>query len=116
MCHFAPDAPILHTCATLTNSSAIKVILANRVDVGAKDGYGATAVLWAALSNNVEGIKFLVAASCDPTERNMIGYTPYIMASAAGYREAMRELLQGASRQDMDVAMARVARQGLCQA
>ena len=111
MCQFAPDTPMLHICATL-NNSAIKVLHANRADVGAKDGHGATALLWAALSNNVKGIKFLVAASCDPTERNVIGYALFIMASAAGYLEAMRELLQGTPRQDMDAALHAAMRHG----
>ena len=53
----------------------------------------------------MKGIKFLVAASCDPTKRNVIGYALLIMASAAGYLEAMRELLQGTPRQDMDAAL-----------
>ena len=112
MCHFAPDTPILHISASLTNNGAIKVLLANRADVDAKDGYGATALLWAALSNNVEGIKSLVAASCDPTERNMIGYTPFIMASAAGSLQAMGELLKGTPREDMDLALHAAMRHG----
>ena len=102
---FAPHTPLLHICSFLTNNDAIKVLLSNRADVNAKDGYGATALLWTAISNNVEGLKLLISAGCDPKQANFLGYCPFIMASAAGSVETMRELLQVSPRQEVDRAL-----------
>ena len=51
---FGQDTPLLHMCAFLTNNEALRVLISSRADVAARDGFGATALVWAAFSNNVE--------------------------------------------------------------
>ena len=70
-----------------------KVLISNRADVLARDGYGASALPWAAFSDNVEGIRVLIAAGCDPTQADMLGYYPFTLASSAGSVASMKELL-----------------------
>ena len=68
------NCPLLHVCSYLSHNEAIRFLINHGADVKAKDGYGATALPWAAFSDNVEGIRVLIAAGCDPKEADMLGY------------------------------------------
>ena len=78
------------------------MLLNCRADVHAKDGFSATALQWAAFSNNVEGVKVLCAAGCDPTAVNVIGHSPFTVAGAAGNVDVMKSLLPHTTKQELD--------------
>ncbi|CAE7630980.1 Ankk1, partial [Symbiodinium pilosum] len=109
---FGQDTPLLHMCAFLTNNEALRVLISSRADVAARDGFGATALVWAAFSNNVEGIKALWAAGCDPAAVNMLGYSPFRVASAVGRVDAMNELLPHTSKEEINLALHAAMLQG----
>lgn len=101
----APQTPLLHICAALSHNEAVQVLLAARADIGSTDGFGSTALLWAAAVNNVEGIEILSQAGCDFKSPNMVGYSPFVAASVIGCIEAMTKLLPHASRQELNLAL-----------
>ncbi|CAE7678059.1 ANKHD1, partial [Symbiodinium sp. CCMP2456] len=101
----APQTPLLHICAALSHNEALQVLLAARADIGSTDGFGSTALLWAAAVNNVEGIEILSQAGCDFKSPNMVGYSPFVAASVVGCIEAMTKLLPHASQHELNLAL-----------
>ncbi|CAE7892687.1 Invs, partial [Symbiodinium sp. KB8] len=65
------------------------------------DGYGATALHWAAVADNAEGIQILCDAGLGCHVPNMLGYSPFAMACAGGGVEAIQELIAYASREEL---------------
>ncbi|CAE7940836.1 unnamed protein product, partial [Symbiodinium necroappetens] len=63
----------LHLCALFCNNDAMKILISGRGDVLARDRRVATPLHWANVSNNVEGIKTLLAATADPTLLDRVG-------------------------------------------
>mmetsp|Transcript_63060 Transcript_63060/g.148088 ORF Transcript_63060/g.148088 Transcript_63060/m.148088 type:complete len:620 (+) Transcript_63060:68-1927(+) len=109
---FGKETPLLHMCAFLRNNEGLRILLKHNADVTSKDGFGATALHWAAFSNNVDGLQELLAADADPREPNMLNYSPFCVASAAGCLDAMRALLRYATRDEVDFALHAAMLQG----
>ena len=109
---FGQETPVVHMCAFLMNNEGLRVLISSNPDLAARDGFGATAHHWAAFSNNVEGIKALCAAGCDPTAANMLGYSPFRVASAVGCVDAMKELVPHTSKEEIDLALHAAMLQG----
>lgn len=103
--HFAPKTPLLHICAALSHHEALDVLIAAGAEVGAVDGYGATALTWAAASNSVQCIEVLSAAGAELTAVNMLGYSPFLAASAFGALPAMKKLMPTTTQQEIDMAL-----------
>ncbi|CAE7472805.1 Invs [Symbiodinium microadriaticum] len=108
LCQFAAQTSALHMCAFLKRNESLR---------NHADGYGATALHWAAVADNAEGLIVLVVASdmglrirgiqilCDAGlgchVPNMLGYSPFAMACAGGGVEAIQELIAYASREEL---------------
>ncbi|CAE7632747.1 unnamed protein product, partial [Symbiodinium sp. CCMP2456] len=113
-CQFAAKTPCLAICAFLKHNHALRVLLASNADLNAKDGYGATALHWAAAGNNAEGIQILRKAGCDRAIQvpNMLGYSPFAMACAGGGLEAIKELMSAVSQKELTCGLHAALLQG----
>ncbi|CAE7740635.1 unnamed protein product [Symbiodinium sp. CCMP2592] len=113
-CQFAAKTPCLVICAFLKHNHALRMLLAFNADLTAKDGYGATALHWAAAGNNAEGIQILRRAGCDCAVQvpNMLGYSPFAMACAGGGLEAIKELLSAVSQKELTCGLHAALLQG----
>ena len=74
---------------------AVRLLLAEGVDVNAVQGDGNTALHWAAYRRNAELVRLLVDARADTAAKTRIGdMTPLFMAAKVGDAEIMELLLQ----------------------
>jgi len=103
--HFAKGTRILHICAFLRNNEAVRLLIEQRASLEAKDGWEASPMHWACLAGNVEAIRTLDAAGSLLSERNMLGYTPFVLACQSLSVAALRELLPHSSQEDRDLAL-----------
>ena len=74
---------------------AVKEQLANGVDINAEDSeFGVTALSWAALLDNTEIAKFLIAKGADINAKSRDGSTPLHSAAFLGHTEIAELLIQ----------------------
>ena len=83
----------LHKAAILNQPRRAQRLLADAVDVNAKDAIGWTPLQWAATWGNDHIAKLLLANGADVNAKDSIGMTPLDCALANGHAE-MRELLR----------------------
>jgi uncharacterized protein len=88
------DAP-LATAAMNRDLTAVRALLAKKVDVNATGSDGTTALEWVVRIDDVDTAKLLIAAGADVKKANRLGVTPIALASANG-NAAMISLLLGA--------------------
>lgn len=89
------NTSVLSICAFLKHNEAMKVLLAARADVGAKDSYGGTAMHRASSGNNQEGIQILLAHGASATVPAMTGHLPFLFTihGGTGGMAVLKELL-----------------------
>ena len=69
------------------------VLYATPPELGLRDGYGNTALHWAARENDAGRVRRFMALGASPRERDHAGWTPLHEAAAAGAEEAVASLL-----------------------
>jgi len=105
--HFSAGTRIVHMCALLRHNDALRLLIGARADLQAKDGWQASAIHWAALAGNAEGIQILRSAGCSPTDANLLGYLPFTLASMSTSNTVatMQELLEDTPASEIDLTM-----------
>ena len=73
--------------------AAVRALLADAVDVNARQPDGATALHWAMHREHVEIAGLLIGAGADVDAANDLGVTPLLMASARGHGALVERLL-----------------------
>jgi ankyrin repeat protein len=68
-------------------------LLAEGVEIDAKNEYGNTALMIAAIKGHLEIVKGLIAGGADVNERNRAGSTTLILAAKKGHLEIVKALL-----------------------
>ena len=89
----APVAPPLISAVRAVDLAAVRTLLAEAVDVDARQPDGATALHWAMHREHVEMADLLIRAGADVGVANDLGVTPLLMASARGHGELVERLL-----------------------
>ena len=77
------------------DGDAVRVLLADGIDVNTARADGATALVWAAHWNDVETADALLGAGADPNAANDLGVTPLMLASTNGSAAMVERLLAG---------------------
>ncbi|CAE7340069.1 Ankrd17 [Symbiodinium microadriaticum] len=105
--HFNAGTRIVHMCAHLRHNDALRLLIGARADLQTKDGWEASAIHWAALAGNAEGIQILRSAGCSPTDANLLGYLPFTLAamSPSNTVATMQELLQDTPSSEIDLTI-----------
>lgn len=96
-------APPLIDAARRGGPQAVRALIEQKTDVNAKDGDGATALLWASYQDDLESVRLLIAAGADVNASNDLGATPLWAASQNGSVAIVRELL--AAKADPNAAL-----------
>ena len=89
----APAASPLIAAVRAVNVAGVRALLADAVDVDARQPDGATPLHWAMHREHVEIADLLVGAGADVDAVNDLGVTPLLMASARGHGELVERLL-----------------------
>ena len=88
-----PTGPPLIVAVRAVDVAAVRALLAEAVDVNARQPDGATALHWAMHREHVEIADLLIGAGADVDTANDLGVTPLLMASARGHGELVERLL-----------------------
>lgn len=83
----------LHTAAERNDVIAIVKLLSEGVEIDARDGSGATALMLATRGNRIEAAKALVDAGADVNAKDNIEDSPYLYAGARGHIEILKMTL-----------------------
>ena len=89
----APLARPLPAAVRAVDVAAVRALLADAVDVNARQPDGATALHWAMHREHVEIAGLLIGAGADVDAANDLGVTPLLMASARGHGALVERLL-----------------------
>lgn len=81
---------ILHAAAANDDVAAIEKLLAEGVEIDARDASGATALLVATHANKVNAARALIAAGADVNAKDAIKDSPYLYAGARGHLEILK--------------------------
>jgi ankyrin repeat protein len=84
----------LHAAAERNDVAAIKRLLAEGVEIDARNGRGATALLVATHDNRVDAAKVLIEAGADVNAKDLINDSPYLYAGARGHLEILKMTLR----------------------
>lgn len=76
--------------AKKNNLEGVKGLIRDGVDINVADGFGRTALWWAAGEGRVECTTALLDAKADVDEADIYGSTPLHRASAYGHAECVR--------------------------
>src|SRR5262245_54675078 len=87
-----PDATLAEA-AMHRDISAVRSLVAKKVDVNATGPDGTTALQWMIRIDDIETSKLLLAAGADPKKANRLGVTPIALAAANGNTDMLRLLL-----------------------
>ena len=84
----ALDTP-LHEAARNSRIADVKFSLESGADINATDGYGLTALHWAAITGYLDLAKLLInrGANINPREESITDLTPFALAKWLGYEE-----------------------------
>jgi len=83
----------LHAAAANGDTATIKHLLAQGVQIDARDGNGCTALLVATRGNRIAAAKALVEAGADVNAQDNIQDSPYLYAGARGHLEILKMTL-----------------------
>eukprot|EP00439_Symbiodinium_sp_Y106_P007077 s7795_g1.t1 len=90
---FGKNLSVLSIAAAYKSNQVLKTLISARANVNARDSHDGTALHWANISNNPEGVGILCQAGADPTIRCFPGLTPFETACGCSSVEAMKEML-----------------------
>jgi len=91
---FAAGDSLLVDAARRHDATAVRALIAKRVDVNETSRDGSTALLWAAYHADAALTRALIAAGANPNLPNKYGITPLLQASRTGAEEVVRQLLR----------------------
>jgi ankyrin repeat protein len=83
----------LHAAAGQNDVTTVRKLLAEGVEIDARDGNGATALLIATHGNKIEAARALIDAGADVNAKNDIEDSPYLYAGARGHLEILKMTL-----------------------
>ena len=86
------DDPLIEAVKS-TDTAGVRALLAQGVDVNARQGDGATALHWAAHRNDLETTAVLLGAGADANAANELGATPLWLACVSGGGALVERLL-----------------------
>ncbi len=89
----APATSPLISAVRAVDVAAVRALLADAVDVDARQPDGAAALHWAMHREHVEIAGLLIGAGADVDAANDLGVTPLLMASARGHGPLVERLL-----------------------
>eukprot|EP00439_Symbiodinium_sp_Y106_P012605 s7795_g1.t2 len=85
---FGKNLSVLSIAAAYKSNQVLKTLISARANVNARDSHDGTALHWANISNNPEGVGILCQAGADPTIRCFPGLTPFETACGCSSVEA----------------------------
>ena len=91
--------------ACFRSNEVMKTLLAARAAVNARDGRKQTALHWACVSDNAEGVQILVDAGADARCLSIAGASAFQIACSAGALEAIGEMLLRFPTQDLQYSL-----------
>ena len=106
---FAADSSQLFEAVRIRDTEAVRGLLRDGADAGARRGDGATALHWAVLRQDVETTELLLEAGADPGAANDHGVTPLALACTNGDAVLVRRLLQAGAGADAATSMGETA-------
>jgi len=80
----------LHTAAARNNVAQIQQLLAQPIQIDARDASGSTALMIATRANNVDAAQVLIDAGADVNAKDRIQDSPYLYAGARGYLKILK--------------------------
>eukprot|EP00438_Fugacium_kawagutii_P029311 Skav208010 [mRNA] locus=scaffold1203:336371:338146:+ [translate_table: standard] len=86
-------SPVLTVATVYHNTEAVKVVLASRANVNARCVRGATALIWAAGTDNLAAVHILCEAEAHVRMKVLPGISPFRMACSTGSVKAMKEIM-----------------------
>ncbi|KUM25782.1 hypothetical protein AU467_24735 [Mesorhizobium loti] len=89
----AMNQSALHAAAATDDVSTIEKLLAEGVEIDARDGSGATALLVATHDDNIAAATALIEAGANVNAKDNIEDSPYLYAGARGHLEILRMTL-----------------------
>jgi ankyrin repeat protein len=91
---FAAGESLLVDAAKRHDATAVRGLIAKRVNVNETSRDGSTALLWAAYHSDAAMTRALIAAGAKPNVANKYGITPLLQASRTGAEEVVQALLR----------------------
>lgn len=82
------------------DADEVRALLADKVDVNAREGDGATALHWAVSQEDTALVSLLLGAGATPGLANDLGVTPLHLASALGHADLVTRLLAAGAAAD----------------
>src|SRR5271157_506054 len=101
VCLAAPLDSRLTEAAKHQDKTAVRTLLASRVDVNASEEDGATPLHWAAHWDDLETADLLVRAGANVNATNVLGVTPLSLACTNGSASMVEKLLAAGARPDL---------------
>ena len=89
----AAETTPLITAIRASDAARVRTLLAEAVDVNAREGDGTTALHWAAHKGDAAAVRLLLAAGADVETANRYSVTPLMLACARGSAPAVEALL-----------------------
>jgi uncharacterized protein len=91
---FAAGESLLVDAAKRHDTTAVRGLIAKRINVNDTSRDGSTALLWAAYHSDAALTRALIAAGANPNLANKYGITPLLQASRTGADEVVQALLR----------------------
>jgi uncharacterized protein len=91
---FAAGESLLVDAAKRHDTTAVRGLIAKRINVNDTSRDGSTALLWAAYHSDAALTRALIAAGANPNVANKYGITPLLQASRTGADEVVQALLR----------------------
>lgn len=90
----ASGEPVLLTAARTGSAAAVEALIARGAEVNATESLrGQTALMWAAVENQTDVARLLIAKGADVRAKSKAGYAPLMFAAREGHVEMARLLL-----------------------
>ena len=102
---FPKKMTALSLSACFRSNEVMQVLLSARAAVNVRDGRRQTALHWACISNNAEGVRILVKAGANAEMLAITGQSAFQLACSAGALEAISEILLQFPKQDLQYSL-----------
>ena len=87
--------PLMNAAGRNNNPEVLRVLIQAGANVNAKDNYGSTPLMYAALNDNSEVFKALIQAGANVNAKNDDGWTPLMLAAGDNSAEVVSVLIKG---------------------